>query len=108
MGEFLGALSAGGGGLERGGFGHFGHVLVYVDERGGDRLHGIVVSDRRDPERPLIVFASEGRLALDPNGSVSLALERGDIHLDDAGARGERGGGISFGRFGYGLDPHEP
>jgi lipopolysaccharide export system permease protein len=98
------SLVARGAGLEPGRFRHFGGVLVYVDERGGDRLQGIVVSDRRDPDRPLIVFASEGRLSLAENGSVTLALERGDIHLDDGGGAGARDVRISFERFDYALD----
>ncbi|HVH18075.1 MAG TPA: LptF/LptG family permease [Myxococcota bacterium] len=104
MRDLLASLIARGAGLQPGRFRHFGDVLVYVDGRGGDRLHGIVVSDRSDPERPLIVFASEGRLALDANGSVTLALERGDIHLDESEALGERDVRISFERFDYALD----
>lgn len=99
------SLVARGAGLEPGRFQRFGDVLVYVDARGGDRLHGIVVSDRRDPERPLIVFASEGRLTLAEDGAeLTLALERGDIHLDQPGAREGRDVRISFERFDYALD----
>ncbi len=101
----IASLVARGAGVEPGRFKRFGDVLVYVDARGSDRLQGIVVSDRRDPERPLIVFASEGRLALAENGSeLTLALERGDIHLDQAGARGEADVRISFEHFDYTLD----
>ena len=104
MRSLLTSLVARGAGLQPGRFRHFGDVLVYVDERGGDRLHGIVVSDRSDPERPLIVFASEGRLALDERGAVTLALERGDIHLDQSETLGSREVRISFERFDYTLD----
>jgi len=101
----VGSLVARGAGVEPGRFRRFGEVLVYVDARGGDRLHGIVVSDRRDPERPLIVFASEGRLALAENGSeLTLALERGDIHLDQPGSRDGRHVRISFEHFDYALE----
>lgn len=104
MRALVASLLARGAGLEPGRFQRFGEVLVYVDGRGGERLHGIVVSDRRDPERPLIVFASEGRLAVDPSGALTLALERGDIHLDAAGRQGEREVRISFERFDYALE----
>jgi lipopolysaccharide export system permease protein len=95
------SLVSRGAGLEPGRFRRFGDVLVYVDGRGGDRLQGIVLSDRSDPERPVIVFASEGRMAVDAEGAITLALERGDIHLDDASEREVR---ISFERFEYALD----
>jgi LPS export ABC transporter permease LptF len=104
MRSLLASLVARGAGLEPGRFRHFGDVLVYVDGHDGDRLHGIVVSDRSDPQRPLIVFASEGRLAIDPDGRVTLALERGDIHLDDSEELGDREVRISFERFDYALD----
>lgn len=97
------SMLARGAGLEPGRFRRFGEVLVYVDARGGDRIFGVVLSDRRDPERPLIVFASEGRLSLEQNGAaLRLALERGDIHLDASGD--ERDVRISFERFDYALD----
>jgi lipopolysaccharide export system permease protein len=101
----VGTLVARGAGLQPGRFRRFGDVLVYVDARGGDRLQGIVVSDRRDPARPLIVFAREGRMALDESGSrLELALVDGDIHLDTAESEEERDVRISFERFDYTLD----
>jgi len=96
-----------GAGLEPGQFLRFGDVLLYVDGRGGDRLQGVVVSDRRDPERPLIVFASEGRMALEPDGSLALALEHGDIHIDASDGSDGRELRISFDRFDYRFDPGE-
>jgi lipopolysaccharide export system permease protein len=105
MRSAVASLVARGAGLEPGRFQRFGDVLVYVDERGGDRLHGVVVSDRRDPERPLIVFAREGHLAVGPDGmELLLALESGDIHLDTNGRPGERDVRIAFERFDYSLD----
>ena len=95
------SLVSRGAGLEPGRFRRFGDVLVYVDGRGGDRLQGIVLSDRSDPERPVIIFASEGKMAVDAEGSITLALEQGDIHLDNASEREMR---ISFDRFDYALD----
>jgi lipopolysaccharide export system permease protein len=102
------SLVARGAGLQPGRFRRFGEVLVYVDARGGDRLQGIVVSDRRDPERPLIVFAKQGQMRLDESGTqLELALEQGDIHLDspEAGPQG-RDVRISFERFDYTVDLH--
>jgi lipopolysaccharide export system permease protein len=98
------SLVSRGAGLEPGRFRRFGDVLVYVDGRGGDRLQGIVLSDRSDPERPVIIFASEGKMAVDAEGSITLALEQGDIHLDNASEREVR---ISFDRFDYALDLSE-
>ena len=99
------SLVARGAGIEPGRFRRFGDVLVYIDARGGDRLQGIVVSDRRDPERPLIVFARQGRMAVDESGSqLELALEDGDIHLDHGAGQDERDVRISFERFDYTLD----
>jgi lipopolysaccharide export system permease protein len=102
----VGSLVARGAGLQPGRFRRFGEVLVYVDARGGDQLQGIVVSDRRDPERPLIVFAKQGQMRLDPTGTLlELALEHGDIHLDaPEGATEERDVRISFDRFDYTVD----
>jgi lipopolysaccharide export system permease protein len=105
MRSALTQLVARGAGLEPGRFQRFGDVLVYVDARGGDRVQGVVVSDRRDPERPLIVFASEGRMAMDASGTyLTLALEHGDIHLDHPESTGERDVRISFDRFDYSVD----
>jgi lipopolysaccharide export system permease protein len=96
-----------GAGVTPGQFLRFGEVLLYVDARGGDSLQGIVVSDRRDPERPLIVFARQGRMALEPDGSLALALEQGDIHIDESGKGDERDLRISFERFDYRLEVDE-
>jgi len=95
------SLVSRGAGLEPGRFRRFGDVLVYVDGRGGDRLQGIVLSDRSDPERPVIIFASAGTMAVDAEGSITLALEQGDIHLDNTSEREVR---ISFDKFDYALD----
>ena len=76
--------------LEPGSFRHIGDRVLYVQSRDRDELGGVVISDRADPERPLMIFAESGSLRADAErGEVRLTLRDGDIHVGpDAGADG--------------------
>lgn len=98
--------------VEPGRFNSIGERTVYVDARDEGpederRLRGIMISDRSDPERPFVVFAEEGRIAIDEaQAEIVLQLERGDVHLDQ-----ERDDGryqrVHFERFEYRFDVSE-
>ncbi|HEY5656519.1 MAG TPA: LptF/LptG family permease [Myxococcota bacterium] len=92
--------------IEPGRFTRIGERLLYVDERGTDGdLHGIVISDRSNLTRPLIIFAESGEMSLDEySGALKLRLRNGDIHVEppeDAEALYQR---ISFATFDYEID----
>jgi lipopolysaccharide export system permease protein len=92
--------------IEPGRFSNIGDRLLYVEEREDDnRLLGIVISDRSDAERPLMIFARAGEMTLDEEGGeLKLQLEDGDIHIDpsrDPDALYQR---ISFATFEYAID----
>ena len=65
----------------------FGQFVVYVDEVSPSQLalHGIVVSDERDPQRSRIVVAREGRLLTDEaNRRITLRFLDGAINEAEA------------------------
>lgn len=84
--------------VEAGRFNSIGHRTLYVDDRGaGGRLRGVMISDRTDPERPLLVFAETGAMHLDEEAAEwVLSLERGEIHLEPAAAQAKRYQQIRF------------
>ncbi len=99
-------MLARGGVIEPGQFRRFGpDRLFYVQERDDDgRLYEIVISDRSSPERPFMVFAKSGTIALDEErGELVLELHSGDIHVLSP-ADEERYQRIAFERFAYGVD----
>lgn len=87
-------------------FNTVGDRTLYVDEReGANRLRGIVISDRTDPERPFVIFAEEGEMRLDADaGELSLLLERGDLHVEPDSVVDARYQRVSFERFEYTID----
>lgn len=99
-------MLARGAAIEPGRFRQLGDRLLYVESRDGEqRLHGIVISDRSDPERPFMVFAETGEVKLDPDaGKLRLWLESGDIHVEGARPDEERYQHIAFSRFEYEID----
>lgn len=76
-------------GISERAFTSLGQVVIYVSQVSPSRagLRGVLVSDERDPERPRIVTAREGRLLSDERSErVTLRLLGGTIHEADATA----------------------
>jgi lipopolysaccharide export system permease protein len=98
-------MLARGAAIEPGRFRRIGERLLYVEERDPDqKLRGIVIADRTDPDRPFIVFARSAELRLDhAAGRVLLGLESGDIHVEPTG-EDDRYQRIAFDRFDYAID----
>jgi len=92
--------------IEPGRFSSVGDRLLYVEERQDDnRLLGIVISDRTDIERPLMIFARSGEMALDEeSGELKLRLEDGDIHVDPSSNPDALYQRLSFATFEYAID----
>jgi lipopolysaccharide export system permease protein len=67
-------------------FKRVGDRVVYVQSRDeDDRLAGILISDRSDPQRPLTIFAEAGVFRWDAlRGEARFRLRNGDIHLEPA------------------------
>jgi lipopolysaccharide export system permease protein len=106
MKSALREMLARGAAIEPGRFRRVGERLLYVEERDREqRLRGIVIADRTDPERPFIVFARSGELRLDEErGQLLLGLEGGDIHVEGSTGSEERYQRIAFARFEYAID----
>jgi lipopolysaccharide export system permease protein len=60
--------------------------IFYVDHRDRqNRLQGVFIADQSDPERPLLIFAEQGDLVLEPESQrVRILLRNGDIHFERA------------------------
>lgn len=91
--------------IEPGQFQRIGPRVVYVRGREGvERLQGVLISDRSDIERPLLIFAEYGSLDLDEErGELHFRLENGDIHVEPADGE-ELYQRISFRSFDYAFD----
>lgn len=80
-----------------------GDRMVYVDERTrNNQLTGIVIYDGSEAENSYLVVAPTGELI--PNEkekTLTLALDRGEIHLDPDGSEPGRIGLIAFDRLKY-------
>lgn len=89
--------------IEQGEFKRFGERVVYVRSRDGeDRLEGILISDRTDPEWPLMIFAESGVFGWDAEaGKASFRLHNGDIHIEPIDANDSEYRRIAFGYFEY-------
>ena len=70
--------------IRAGEFRGFNDLVVFVrgkDNDGG--LTGIMISDRTEPERPVLIFAETGRLVVDhAQASLKIHLGAGDIHVE--------------------------
>jgi len=101
-----------GGFIEPGRFRHLGERMLFVRNIDpSNRLEGVLISDRSDPERPLMIFAEHGRLNWNTERSeLEFRLNNGDIHIEPTvDTRGNRGEDdsyqrISFLSFDYTLD----
>lgn len=112
------SMAAEGKAIEPGTFRRVGDRVLFARRRGvGDRLEGVLIADRSDPDRSLLIFAENGELAWDDERrALRLRLRNGDIHLDSrenprspAGppAIGEPYRRIAFATFDYALDVDE-
>jgi len=104
--------------IEPGEFRRVGERMLYAKRRGtDDRLEGVLIADRSEPERPLLIFAEDGELDWDPeHGELRIRLRNGDIHIDpepEAGAAAvsestrERYQRIAFRTLDYALEADE-
>ncbi|MDX1649682.1 MAG: LptF/LptG family permease, partial [Myxococcota bacterium] len=82
-----------------------GKRLLFVDDRDGARLQGVLISDRTNDEQPFTVVAERGRFEFDHDTAIArLELEEGDVHFepDEGSSRHYRR--IAFARFDYAFD----
>lgn len=82
-----------------------GKRLLFVDDREGARLRGVLISDRTNEEQPFTVVAERGHFEFDHDTAVArLELENGDVHFepDEGASRHYRR--IAFARFDYAFD----
>jgi lipopolysaccharide export system permease protein len=101
-----------GGFIEPGKFQHLGERMLFIRNVGaGNRLEGVLISDRSDPEKPLLIFAENGELNWNTERrELEFRLNNGDIHVvptEDARGDDEFNDSyqrISFLSFDYSLD----
>jgi lipopolysaccharide export system permease protein len=99
--EVVRSMAARGATLEPGRFRHVGPRVLYAEDRlADDTLEGVVISDRSNPERPLLIFARRGRIDLDEEGAkLRVTLEEGDILVDPIGEQAALAQHIGFASF---------
>jgi lipopolysaccharide export system permease protein len=70
--------------IEPGRFRRVGERVLFVKRRDdADQLSGVLIADRSNPDRPLLIFAERGKTQWDPDlGTLHLELSDGSIHLD--------------------------
>jgi lipopolysaccharide export system permease protein len=80
--------------------------VVYVQRRDeGNRLSGVLVADRSNPERPFVIAAETGWFHFDRDRQeIVLELERGDLHLDPRPRDDLEHRRIAFEAFRYAVD----
>lgn len=95
-----------GGILEPGKFRGIGERMVFVNDRDDEnRLRGVIISDRSDPERPFLVFAERGQFVFDPETLVAhLQLRNGDVHVAETEAKPKQRQRIAFQELDYSFD----
>lgn len=104
--SLLESVASRGGILEPGKFRGIGERMVFVTDRDREnRLSGVVVSDRTDPERPYLVFAERGRFVFEPETlRAHLILEDGDVHVESDPTDAQRHQRIAFETLDYSFD----
>ncbi|HVP28363.1 MAG TPA: LptF/LptG family permease [Myxococcota bacterium] len=92
--------------LEPGKFRVIGERVVYVRDRDTEnRLRGILIADRSDPDRPFLVFAERGVFVVESGQArIQLHLEDGDVHVEPREPGQDRYQRISFQKFEYAFD----
>jgi len=109
-------VAARGGIIEPGRFRAMDSRIIYVESRDREgRLHGIMISDRKNRARPFLIFAESGRLEFEEDSArIRIELSEGDLHLSDTAGAGNdaseedpwsgRYKVIDFDRFEYAFD----
>jgi len=102
----LAAVASRGAILEPGRFRAIGQRVVFVQGRDrDDTLHGVMIADRSNPERPFVVFAESGRFVFDAEtGQIRLRLDHGDLHFESPPGQEEMHRQIAFQSFDYAFD----
>jgi lipopolysaccharide export system permease protein len=101
--EVLVAMTTHGSMIEQGEFKRVGERVIYVRSRDDeDRLEGILISDRSNPERPFMIFAESGVFGWDADhGKASFRLRNGDIHVEPDDEKNVQYRRIAFNDFEY-------
>lgn len=83
-----------------------GERLLFVETRDDDnRLGGVLISDRTDPENPFTVVAEHGLFEFEKDTATArLELSEGDIHFELDRATDDNYQRIVFDRFDYAFD----
>jgi lipopolysaccharide export system permease protein len=82
-----------------------GQRLLFVDDREGARLRGVLISDRTNDEQPFTVVAERGHFQFDHDTAVArIELEDGDVHFEPEEGSSRRYRRIAFARFDYAFD----
>jgi lipopolysaccharide export system permease protein len=102
------AVAARGSIFQAGDFRGIDDRVFYVAGRDREnRLEGIMISDRTQ-NPPLLIFAEEGRLALDEDTArIHLELARGEMHITPDDVDPERYRRVLFEAFDYSIDVSE-
>jgi LPS export ABC transporter permease LptF len=100
------SLAARGGMLEPGKFRELVGRTLYVHERDRENnLRGVMISDHTRPGNPFVIFSESGRFDYDEENLLfRLALERGEIHLDEPASGSGVAPIISFEALDYTFD----
>ena len=63
-------------------------LTLYAEQTRGGRWRQVLISDRTDPQAPLLALADAGRLEpAGAGGGMRLVLERGELHREEPSAR---------------------
>ncbi len=105
----VGEIASRGGVIEAGTFNHLdrrGERLLFAEHRHEDnRLSGVLITDRTNPESPFTVVAEHGSFSFDPeSATATLQLEDGDIHFELERPVDDDYQRIAFDRFDYAFD----
>lgn len=88
--------------IEEKSFVAFGRRMIFAQQRDGERLEGVMISDSAQEERTFQVFAETGRFSFDPeSGDLTLTLENGDMRMLPDPSDAFEQYRITFDRFAY-------
>jgi len=105
LGKAIVTLLAKGATIVPGEFTVIGGRLIYVESRDENVLTGVVLADRSDPKRMMMIFAASGEMNLDEEkGELTIALRNGDIHIDPPSDPYRAYQRIAFDKFDYTLN----
>jgi lipopolysaccharide export system permease protein len=87
-------------------FTHLPGRTLYVSGRdGGDRLSGVFIADRSNPERPMVLFARSGSLEIDRDAhAVHLLLRDGDVYFEPTTGSGKSRSSLAFEQLDYAFE----